>query len=260
MDLSKYPLERLFFFVAAVIPGFVVLLIYQLAVPGSFGWFFAMGFLGYKTKLTVILVTAFIIGNCMTSFVSSLAGAAGGAVGAYITRRPLEPSDRESVAPWRDTAWRSLARSRLGVHAPDDTRPIAQAIYDQRVDMAKHMPADQQSTALMELTLERGKAAIDDMRWESWYDHYHRIILNPENLSVEWYVQNGFVVSMQTTAIYVLISATIVPGLRHWWCILPSVMWVLIAVSQIYAEHQKYTNKWSTLSDQIKYLSREEPI
>src|SRR5258707_589380 len=66
MNLSKYPLEKVFFFLAGIIPGFVALLIFQLAAPGTFGWFFTLGFLGYKTKLGLILLSAFIIGNSLT--------------------------------------------------------------------------------------------------------------------------------------------------------------------------------------------------
>jgi hypothetical protein len=88
MDLSKYPLERLFYFIAGVIPGFAALLIFQLAAPGSFVWFFTLSFLGYKTKLSLILIAAFVIGNCMTSFLGSLAGTVGGAIGGAKSQRP----------------------------------------------------------------------------------------------------------------------------------------------------------------------------
>jgi hypothetical protein len=47
------------------------------------------------------------------------------------------------------------------------------------------------------------------MKWDQWYDHYHFVILNPESKAVEAYVQNGFVVSMETTSVYVLIAAKI---------------------------------------------------
>jgi hypothetical protein len=61
MDWSRYPLDKLVFFVAGIIPGSVALLVYQLAVPGSFNWFFALGFLGYRSKLTLIVLVAFDI-------------------------------------------------------------------------------------------------------------------------------------------------------------------------------------------------------
>src|ERR1700722_18902833 len=43
-DLTKYPIEKLLFFVAGIIPGMAALLIFDSAAPGSFAWFFALSF------------------------------------------------------------------------------------------------------------------------------------------------------------------------------------------------------------------------
>jgi hypothetical protein len=61
MDLSKYPLEKLLYFVAGVIPGFVALLMFQVAHPGSFNWFFSLGFLGYRTKVVLAVLAMFVV-------------------------------------------------------------------------------------------------------------------------------------------------------------------------------------------------------
>jgi hypothetical protein len=74
MDWSKYPLEKLFSFVAAVIPGFVALLVF----PGSLQWLFALGFLGYRTRVTVVVLLAFVVGFTMTTILSAFLGAIGG--------------------------------------------------------------------------------------------------------------------------------------------------------------------------------------
>jgi hypothetical protein len=68
MNLSRYPLERVFHLAAGVIPGFVVLLVFEAAHPGSFVWFFGLGFVGYRTKLATILLVAFVLGNTLTAF------------------------------------------------------------------------------------------------------------------------------------------------------------------------------------------------
>lgn len=86
MDLSKYPLEKLVYFVAGVIPGFTALLIYAVSVPWSFGWFFATVFLGYKAKLSLVMVASFLVGNSLTSFLSRLLGATGGAISSTGSR------------------------------------------------------------------------------------------------------------------------------------------------------------------------------
>ena len=256
MDISKYPLEKLFYVVAGVIPGFVALLIYQLAVPGAFHWFFALGFLGYKVRLGLILLAAFIVGNTLTTFFSSVLAALGGAIGAAVAAREIPKlSQVPDVAPWRDARWRALAKNQLGAHAPDDTSLMSQLIFDQRCEMVKLLPEDQRLTALANVHLEKGKSEIDDMKWEQWYDHYHQVILQPENRAVDWYVQNGFNFSLQTTALYVLVSALFVPAVRNWWCIVPACIWLLLLAIQTYSFMTQLTDKWSTLSQQIRYLS-----
>lgn len=256
MELPTIPLERVFFFIAGVVPGFVALLIYNLSAPHSFRWFFASSLIGYNTKVVIVLVVTLVIGNSLTSFFSIVANMVGGAVGGYLGKRPYKASSGEDVVPWRDAKWRSVARKQLGENAPNDTYPMSQAIYDQRVELTRLLPEEQQQQALLELALEKGNATIDDIRWEGWYDHYHILVLNPEHVSVELYIKNGFSANMQATAFCVLISATVVTELRRWWCIVPSLLWILIGAAQIVVDCIRLTNRWSTLSDQVTYLSR----
>lgn len=108
MDLPKFPFEKIFYFAAGIIPGFVALLIYQLGVPGSFVWFFTLGFLGYRTKLSLILLAGFIIGNSMTTFLNSLLGAAGGAYGTWSARRQTYQAGGEYVARTTEFGCRTL--------------------------------------------------------------------------------------------------------------------------------------------------------
>jgi hypothetical protein len=88
MEPSKLPIEKVFFFIAGIIPGFVAMLVFNLAAPGSFTWFFTMGFLGYKTKLGVTLLTAFVVGNSLTTFLNALLGGVGGYLGAKMAKEP----------------------------------------------------------------------------------------------------------------------------------------------------------------------------
>ncbi len=74
MDLSKYPIHKLLYVVASVIPGFSALLIYRAAVPHCFDWFFSLGSLGYRTKVGIVLLTALLIGSTVTRLVAGLVG------------------------------------------------------------------------------------------------------------------------------------------------------------------------------------------
>jgi hypothetical protein len=88
-----------------------------------------------------------------------------------------------------------------------------------------------------------------------WYDHYHQIVLQPREQDFVWHVQNGLNFNLETTAVYVLIGALVVPSVRHWWCIVPACMWLLLLVAEVYTALQQLSNKWLTLSAQVKYLS-----
>jgi hypothetical protein len=252
MDWSKYPFEKLFFFIAGVIPGFIALLVFECAAPGSFKWFVALGFLGYRTKLAVILLTAFVIGNSMTTLLYKLLGAIGGAIGGYVGYKPPHSYD---VAPWRDPGWRGVLKNYLGPDAPDDTWPMRKDLYDFRVQQISVQPPAQQVGALAALNLEKLKTERDDTDWARWYDQYHRTVLKPEDTDMVFHFQRGLNFNLETAAIYLLVSMIIVPQLRHWWTILPACFWtVSLMLEEVYSFRQM-TNKWSTLNTQITYLS-----
>jgi hypothetical protein len=257
LDLSKFQLERVFSFIAGVLPGFVALIIFQMGHREFFERFISLEFLGYKTKIAIVLLVAFVIGNSMTTFVSAVSGAVGGGVGAAIVaRQPLRDPVSLEVAPWRDNRWRKLVREQLGATAPDDTQVMKPTIFDQRRRMIDELPLDQRPGALLQLALEKNKADLDDMNWEQWYDQYHAMVVLPVDQTIEAYVGNGLSFNLQAASVYVLISALYVPGVRHWWWLLPSCAWCVIFVAQSYTTLQRFFNKWSTLSDQIKYLSK----
>jgi len=255
MDLSKYPLEKFFFFMAGIIPGFVALLIFQLAAPGSFGWFFGLGFLGYKTKLSLILLTAFVIGNSLTTFLSSILGALGGLIGQRESKKPYQPPHALPVAPWRDILWRAALGQRLGVQAPNDTTLVSDALYNLRQEQLKFLPEADRGVAQINLDRERLDTQMEDSKWAQWYDHYHRRVLTARS---EWdfqrYVQHGLVFNLETAAVYTILSATVVPAVRHWWIIVPASIWTVLLAAKQYSDVSDFRDPWATLAKQIEYL------
>jgi hypothetical protein len=245
MDWTKYPLEKLFSFAAGIIPCSVVLLIF-----GRLQWFFALGFLGYRTKVSLVVLVAFVIGFTATTFLNAILGAVGGAIGAV----RYKPPHSYDIAPWRDPRWRDLIKKRVGAGCPNDTRPLSPTIVDLRTKLAANLPQARQQDAITALHLERLAAESDDLNWAVWYDHYHKIILEPSR-DVTWYVHTGLAFSLETAALIVLFSAAVVPNVRHWWCILPSCMWAFLFVLEQVFTAKKALDKWSTLNDQVKYLS-----
>jgi hypothetical protein len=261
MDLSKYPFEKLFYFVAGIIPGFVALLIFQLATPKSFDWFFTIGFLGYKSKITIIAIAAFIIGNSMTSFLGSISGGVVGAIGGYLATEPYKPPHSYEVAPWRDPRWRLALKRYLGEQAPNDSNLITPEVFNLLRGPIERLPVAEQPLALLTLENSSLNSKMDDGKWSNWYNHYHQIVLTQEKPEqFERYVRKGLNFNLETTSFYVVISALIVPAVRHWWCILPAGIWIIIFLSEQYRGVRQFRDPWSTLAEQIDYLIAQKPL
>lgn len=260
MDFSKYPLEKLTYFVLGIIPGFIALFIYQLAVPGTFNWFFASCFLGYKMKLVVATAVAFVVGNSMTVFLSSILGAAGGVYGSAMARRPRTPFATEVIAPWRDPRWRGALKKRLGDQAPNDLQLLTPQVFAWRMQLIDTQFQDEaaRNAQRTQLNLEKIGTEINDGQWAQWYDFYHQVLSTKEKEDVEWYVHRRLSYNLEVAAIYVLCSTIFVPQLRHWWCIAPSLMWVVILIAFEYDSVRRFNDKWTTLLDQIRYLSEQD--
>lgn len=251
MDLSKYPLDKLASFIGAIIPGFVALLVFHLAKPWAFEWFFRLGFLGYNTKLALIIVTAFVIGISLTTFLNSFFGAIGGAIGGFTYKY----SSQYDIAPWRNPRWRKLVREHLGAKAPNDSHFIPWSIFEMKRDFIAHLPEAQQAQALNDLNAEKANSDIDDADWQQWYHHYRMVVREPDKQDFAWNVHSALRLNLQTTGVYILISSAVVPSVRRWWCIVPACMWVMLLFAEIYTDFRRVLDDWSTLNDQIRYLS-----
>jgi hypothetical protein len=261
MDLSNYPIEKLVYFVAGIIPGFVALLIYWLAVPGAFGWFFTLGFLGYKTKLCLVLLVSFVVGNTLTTFLTGLLGAIGGLIGHLEAQRPYKSPPSYTLAPWRDRRWRVALKNHLGAEAPNDTLLMSEDLLKLRRQQVDNLPEPERPRAHAQLDSEKIATEIDDMNWERWYDHFHQIVISDQRKrDFQWHVHQGLMFNLETTGLYLFVSALFVPSVRHWWCVLPAGMWVLVLIAVQYSNLKNYRDKWSTLSEQTKYLLAQEPL
>jgi hypothetical protein len=256
VDLSKYPLERIFYLLAGVIPGFTALLIFDLKAPGSFHWFFSLGFLGYKVKLALVVVAAFLVGITITNLLNGILGAIGGGIVGVKSTEPYQHASSYEVAPWRDGRWRIAVKKRLGANAPNDTSLLTENLLGMRRQAIDDFrPAEERPEAHAALKLEKLNTEIDDGKWAQWYDFYHQAVIERDQREFHSTVRRGLNFNLEATAIYVLVSAIFLPKLRHWWCVVPCVVWVLILVAEQRTDFNRYINKWSTVDAQIEYLS-----
>lgn len=255
VDFSKYPLERIFYLLAGVIPGLTALLVFELAVPGSFAWLFSLSFLGYKVKLSLVVLVAFVIGVTMSILLNGLLYAIGATIADATSKEPYKDPASYEIAPWRDPRWRFALKKRLGEQSPNDTVLLGEGVVKVRQDVIGLLPANEREEANRKLNLEKLSLEIDDGKWAQWYDFYHQAINKRYMQDFHWSVRRGLDINLEVAAIYILVSALFVSKLRHWWFIVPSVIWIVILVAEQRTDFTRYANKWSTLDAQVEYLS-----
>jgi len=96
------------------------------------------------------------------------------------------------------------------------------------------------------------------MEWKKWYDHYHQLVLEPDDTDFVLHVRNGFNMNMEYASMYLLLSMLFVPATRQWWCVVIALGWIAVSVLEFGAGLTRYFNKYSTLDRQILYLNRIE--
>jgi hypothetical protein len=259
MDLSKYPIERLFQFAAGIIPGFVMLAIFRLAHPQAFDSLMRLGFLGYKTMLAVALVTSFIAGYTLTTFINGMLGAIGAISGHALAQQPFRPAHSFGVAPWRDHLWRTALKRALGPDAPEDTLLITDEAFQERKQILDNwvalMGSAAQQQELSKLQQEKLASEINDGKWRQWYEHYHRVVIEKYGQDFTFYIRTGLNFNLEAAGVYVLLSAIFVPSVRQWWALVSASIWVFMGIAEVFHTLQRYPNRWSTLFQQIDYLS-----
>lgn len=198
MDLSKYPIDKLFHFAAGIIPGFIVLSIFNTAHPNAFAWFFVLG-LGYKTAAAIILFTSFVIGYTVTTFMSGMLGMLGYYYGVKLARQqPFKLAHLFEFAPWRDRLWRTALKRAIGKDAPDDTLLVTEQWFNERKQLITQLsspigsPMMQfQQQQLASLEQEKLTSEINDEKWREWYEHYHRIVLERHGDDFAFHIRSG---------------------------------------------------------------------
>lgn len=259
MDVSKYPLEKLVFYAAGIIPGLVALVIFEQHSPGSLSWFFKISLLGYRTKLAVVLLVAFLAGNAITYLVAIVVGVILAVIGVVLDRRAVKPPASEAIAPWRDPRWRAVLKKHLGSTAPPDTPFIPEAVFKIRLVSIDLTPEPERGVARAKIQQEKLNADAADLAWSQWYDYYHQIVLWPDPRDFDLYFRWGLNLNLEAAAVYALVCSVFLPEIRHWWWIAPAWIWVAIGLLEFTNIVMRATNKWSTVSDQIKYLSDSAP-
>lgn len=80
MDWLRIIFDRFFGFLATLIPGSAILLLFVLHKESAFHAFWATNSLGYQTKIAILLLITFSVGFTVQHSIGTLSGAISGAI------------------------------------------------------------------------------------------------------------------------------------------------------------------------------------
>src|SRR5438067_2392145 len=105
MNWLKISLERFFAFIATMIPGSAILVLFILHHQPALQALWKTSALGYQTKVAVVLLCVLTAGFTIQNALASLGGAIGGGIRGYFAGDE-KPIEQDKAQPWRNPVWR----------------------------------------------------------------------------------------------------------------------------------------------------------
>ena len=264
IDFGKFPFEKAVHLLAKVLPGFALLFVYDAKNPGALASILSLPYLGYATRIWLLILVCFILGYTLSSVLRTIVGGLAGTIGALWgslskARHPYE----FQVAPWRDPKWRAAYISRFGSDAPENLTLILPRDSAELLRLSQHLPpnlADQQELA-EQLTLQVNaglNAAIDaiqnDDHWRMRYKSLAFKVLFQQPLEPIEEVIGRLDSDFSVASAVLLVGALLSTHLRAWWLMLPAIGWLIVSVLRFCAKAYQIFAPWSTLNAQIEML------
>ncbi len=284
MDWTKI-IDKFFGFLCGMIPGSVVLMVAALHHSDIWTTFWKVGYLGYQTKLAILIAAAFVAGSTVNSVLGAIVG---GVSSTVADRRGQQSAPAPPPAPpagqvgqagpppqpglvgqagpppqpapvpaeyWQDFSWRNLVTAYLGKAAPENLQPfVDQNDYNDAVALASAMPQPAQARELAKIARRNNPAYLqhNDAVWRSYWNHLHAI--TAQRLDTPMMRALTLVSAYGGASLVVLVSAPWTPLLRHWWILLPSIYFLLIAVIEVFTVNTQASDPAQLFEQQWQYL------
>jgi hypothetical protein len=287
MDLAKVLLNRFFGLIANLVPGCCVLLVVALQHGELWRQFWSPNYLGYQTKIAILVFAAFVAGFTVSTLAGALIGGIIGGITGYKGARlaaqaaasspgPHEQAQTQAQAPatqagasspgpreqaqapagqvrgepyWRDANWRRLLTAYLGDAAPENLVPINdRAEYDRLMTDADSLPDVWRQQAVAQIQAR----IFNENLWTDWWSRLYLLTLqrNDPRTSTALALVSNF----GGACLVILLSAPWTPILRQWWIIWPSLFWVLINAAQMFKQFSDASNPAQSYLKQMEYL------
>lgn len=253
MDWLKTTLDRLSGFLASLIPGSVLFLLFAIHQPALVSRIWETPLLTYNTKVILSIFFSLAIGHTVNFALSTLMRGLGGAFGGYIAAGPGRPEP--AVKPWQNKNWRALLAKYLGRAAPENIDPMYEEVFQMRMKAIENYPVEERPEIGAKLVAEKATADLNDYEWRGWWEHFHRAsFLNkgPEALLYD-NLNSGFC----SASLVVLIALPFTPEFRVWWAVAISIFWILILVLRSVADIKAFLDVWSSYTNQIEQLEEK---
>lgn len=264
IDFGKFPFEKAVHLLAKVLPGFALLFAYNAKNPGAVTSILSLPYLGYATRVWLLIVVCFMLGYTLSSVLSTVVSGVAGATGALWASfaRTKHPYNYQ-IAPWRDPNWREAYISRFGADAPKDLTLILPGNAAELLRPTQPLPSDlgEQQKLAEQLTLQINtglKAAIDaiqnDTEWRMRYESIKFKVLFQQPLEPIEEVIGRLDSDFSVASAVLVVGAALSPSLRVWWLMLPAMGWLIVGMLRFCAKAYQIVAPWSTLTAQIELL------
>lgn len=253
LDVGRIPFSKAFPFLASVLPGFTIIFLYESSHTGTMEQFISMSLLGYKTKLTLIVIVAFLLGYSLNKLLAAVFGAFGGVVGgssfSWLGKDPFNIS----VAPWRDKRWRAAYARRFEGDAPADLSltpdDAGRKLKYEGPDSAE---LERFAADAFQVVTER---VLNDEEWRSRYLRLHLEALTKTGREFADEIGAGLDSNLTISALVLVISSWVMPQVRIWWLLLLAYMWFGQSLLITVYKTTRFFDPWSTFRSQMDFLN-----
>jgi hypothetical protein len=265
MEFDKSSFKKAFPFLASILPGAALFYLFEIGHPGTLQLLLTISFLGYGSRLSLLLLLFFLIGYSFNKFLAAFFWPAGWVLGRMIKlplwdRHPYKSTD----TPWRDQKWRAAYAKRFSINAPQDLALTPDHLDEQMIAaISKLQPGDQPSPEQQAYGMQLLQAAVErignDKEWRSRYLQLHVAEITKRERGFVEEIGAGLDSNLTITSLIILIASWFVPQVRSWWLLLPAYLWFAESLLVATQKTVKFFEPSSTLQAQYHSLNSSKP-
>jgi len=251
MDWTK-AIGKFFFVIAAFIPGSSAVLVAALHYPRGWNSYWSLNYLGYQTKLAILIALAVVAGMAILEILDSLAGA----IADFLTYLRLKsicklPWKGPGESPFRQSdAWYALA-GLSGYRLDQVFRAISWALSQGAQGQESSTPNGSGSPRKNSGQLQAAGSPPNPGRKQQ-----------KEREEDQEKIEADLGRAFGTAGLILFLAALWTPALYHWWIMSPCLLYVLITIRATFMgyvpDFDSYRSMETWYKDWLTQVSRGE--